>query len=173
MENNSTITTLHNLLDDDAGKFTSGEIQLKKNLPAWINASNSLQLKQVLEKYLDQVQEHVLKMEAFFTAEQFTSLSLVNRVMQALLEETNEKLGKCTDAEVRDACLLAAIQAINHYKISTYGTAAAFARSLGQEKFAAIFHELEINEKNIDDRLSQLAEYEVNRRATTPIVLPE
>ncbi|WP_439695397.1 hypothetical protein ACFGVS_20535 [Mucilaginibacter sp. AW1-7] len=40
MESDSTITTLNNLLDDDAGKFTSGEIQLKKNLPAWIKASN-------------------------------------------------------------------------------------------------------------------------------------
>jgi hypothetical protein len=53
------------LLDYDVGKFTSGEIQLKKNLSAWINASGSLQLKQVLEKDLDLVQGDVLKMQAF------------------------------------------------------------------------------------------------------------
>ncbi len=172
METNSTIATLHNLLDHDAGKFTSGEIQLKKNLPNWINKAGALQLKQVLQKYLDLVQEHVQKMEAFFTEEKFTSLSLINRVMQTFIEETNEKLDYCTDAEVRDACLLASIQGINHFKISTYGTAAAFAADLGLEKSAAIFHELEINEKNIDDRLSQLAGYEINRKAKAPIVLP-
>jgi len=173
MENNSPIAILHNLLDYDAGKFTCGEIQLKKNLPEWINKAGSLQLKQVLQKYLDQVQEHVQKMDVFITEEQFTSLSLINRVMQAFIDEANEKLNICTDAEVRDACLLACVQDINHYKISTYGTAAAFARTIGLEDSAVIFHELEINEKNIDDRLSQLAEYEINRRANAPIVLPK
>ena len=31
-ENNQTISTLQDLLDYNAGKFTSGEIQLKKKL---------------------------------------------------------------------------------------------------------------------------------------------
>ncbi|MCC8426625.1 ferritin-like domain-containing protein [Mucilaginibacter sp. UR6-11] len=171
MENNSTIATLHNLLDYNAGKFTSGEIQLRKNLPDWIMKTQSLQLKQVLQKYLNMVEEHVQKMEGFFSAENFTSLSLTNRIMQAFIEDTNEKLRNCTDPEVSDACLLASIQGINHYKISIYGTASAFAGDLGMEKFATIFHELEINEKNIDDRLSQLAKYEINKKAEAPIRL--
>ena len=45
--------------------------------------------------------------------------------------------------------------------------------ALGMEKQAAIFHEAEINEKQIDDRLSQLAEYEINMKARTPIVLED
>ena len=58
-ENNQLITTLHNLLDYDARKFTSAEIQLKNSLPEWINKASSLQLKTVLQKYLDFVQQHV------------------------------------------------------------------------------------------------------------------
>ena len=170
-DNNQTITTLHNLLDYDARKFTSAEIQLKNSLPGWINKAGSLKLKTVLQKYLDFVQQHVQKLEDFFEEEQISSLSLTNRVMQAFIEEADEKLSDCTDAEVKDACLLACIQAINHFKISTYGTAAAFANALGMEKQAAIFHEAEVNEKQIDDRLSQLAEYEINIKAKTPIVL--
>ena len=38
-------------------------------------------------------------------------------------------------------------------------------------KAASVFHEMEINEKHIDDRLSQLAEFEINRKARTPIVI--
>lgn len=172
MENNSTIATLHNLLDYDARSFTSAEIQLKKSLPEWIHKASSLQLKNVLQRYLDFVQKHVQKIEAFFEEEKISSLSLNNRVMKAFIEEANEKLSNCTDAEIKDACLLACIQAINHFKISTYGTAAAFANALGMEKPAAIFHEAEINEKHIDDRLSQLAEYEINTKAKAPIALP-
>jgi ferritin-like metal-binding protein YciE len=171
-DNSQPITTLHDLLDDDARKFTSAEIQLKNSLTQWIEKAGSLKLKTVLQKYQQLVLEHVRKMEDFIEAEEIKSLSLINRVMQAFIKETDEKLSNCTDAEVKDACLLACIQAINHYKISIYGTAAAFANTLGMEKYAAVFHESEINEKQIDDRLTQLAEHEINIKAKAPIILP-
>ena len=169
--NNSNIATLHNLLDYDASKFTSAEVQLKNNLPQWINKSGNLKLKAVLQKYLEIVQEHVQKLEGFFEEEEIRSLSVNNRIMQAFVAETEEKLSSCTDPAVKDACLLACIQAINHFKISTYGTAAAFAKALEMEKQAALFHEAEVNEKQIDDRLSQLAEHEINITAKTPHIL--
>ena len=170
--NNPTITTLHNLLQYDTSKFASAEIQLQTSLPQWINNAGSLQLKTVLQKYLDFVQQHAKKIEEFLEEEKISSLGLINRVMQAFIEEANERLSNCTDAEVKDACLLASIQVINHFKISTYGTAAAFSNALGMEKAAAVFHEAEINEKQIDDRLSQLAQHEINIKAKAPIVLP-
>ena len=172
-ENNQTITTLQNLLDYDASKFISAEVQLKNSLPEWINKAGSLKLKTVLQKYLDFVQKHVQKMDLFFEDEKINSLSLTNRVMKAFIEEAEEKLSNCTDAEIKDACLVACIQVINHFKISSYGTAAAFAKALGMEKQAGVFHEAEVNEKQIDDRLSQLAEHEINIKAKTPIVLHE
>ena len=172
-DNNQTITTLHNLLDYDARKFTSAEIQLRNILPEWISKAGSVKLKAVLQKYLDYVKQHVQKMESFFEEENISSLSLTNRVMKAFIEETGEKMMACTDAEVKDACLLACIQSINHFKISTYGTAAAFAKALGMEKPASVFYEAEVSEKKIDDRLSQLAEHEINSKAKAPIVLPQ
>lgn len=171
-ENNQHITTLHNLLDYDASKFTSAEIQLKNSLPDWISKTNSLMFKTVLQKYLDFVQQHIKKMGFFFEEEEIISLSLKNQVMHAFIEEINEKLAACTDPEIKDACLLAGIQTINHYKISVYGTAAAFANALEMGKHASLFYEAEGNEKQIDSRLSQLAEFEINVKARTPIVLP-
>ena len=171
-ENNQNISTLHNLLDYDVSKFTSAEVHLKQHLPGWINLAGSFKLKTVLQKYLDLVETHIVKLEEFSEEEKINSLSLSNRVMIAFIEEANEKMATCTDTEIKDACLLASIQAINHFKISTYGTAAAFANTLGMEKEAAVFHEAEVNEKQVDDRLSQLAEHEINIKARTPIVLP-
>jgi ferritin-like metal-binding protein YciE len=173
MENDLTISTLHNLLDYDADRFTSAEIQLKNILPEWIRQAQSMQLKAVLQRYLDFVKQHAEKLGSFYEEEQISSLSLHNRVMQAFIDETNERLSICSLTEVKDACLLASLQTINHFKISTYGTAAAFANALGMEKAATVFHEAEINEKHIDDRLSQLAEYEINIKAKTPIALPK
>ncbi len=172
-QNNQSISTLHNLIDNDALGFARAEIQLRNCLPGWINKAASLKFKTVLQRYLDFINQHVQKMEAFFEDEEINTISVSNRVIQALIDETEEKLSKCSDAEVKDACLLACIQAINHYKISVYGTAAAFANALGMEKQVAVFNEAKINEKQIDDRLSQLAEHEINIKARAPIVIPE
>ncbi|GAB4048876.1 YciE/YciF ferroxidase family protein [Spirosoma litoris] len=173
METQSTINTLHDLLDEDARKFISAEIQLKTCLHDWVNKAGSLQLKNILLKYLDFIEQHVKKIESFIEAEQLKAISVSNRVMQAFIDEANEKLSSCRNSKVIDACLLAAIQTINHFKISTYGTATAFARALDMDKLAAMFYELEINEKHIDDRLSQLAQYEINNQAKATIELPE
>ena len=165
------ITTLHDLLDHDAARFVNAEIQLRKNLPVWVTGSTSIKLKEVLLKYEDLVEEHIKKLDRFYEAEEINSLRTRDRIMYAFIEEINEKLTHCIDNEVKDACLLAGIQGINHYKISIYGTAAAFSRDLGLEEFAVLFHEAEVNEKQIDDRLSQLATFEVNKNARAPIVM--
>jgi len=171
-KNNQTMTTLHHLLDYDARKFAVAEIQLIKSLPGWINKASSLKLKTILQKYLDFTQQHEQKMAKFFDEEEIGLLNLTNRVMEAFIQEADEKISKCTDAEIKDACLLACIQGINHFKISAYGTAASFANALAMEEQAAIFHEMEVNEKQIDDRLSQLAEHEININAKILIVSP-
>jgi ferritin-like metal-binding protein YciE len=72
---------------------------------------------------------------------------------------------------VRDACLLACIQGINHFKISLYGTAAAFAKELEMGEFVKRFHEAEVNEKEIDEKLTQLAKHGINSDAEVPIIL--
>ena len=172
IEQNKPIATLHDLLDFNAQKFTVAEIELSKILPAWIAQANSMKLKAVLQKYLDFVQAHVDTLAGFFEHENINSLSITNKIMLAYIAEAEEKLICCADPQVKDACLLACVQGINHFKISLYGTAAAFAKELGMEKFTSVFHEAEVNEKQIDDRLTQLAEHEINIKAKTPIVLP-
>ncbi|UEG48864.1 DUF892 family protein [Ferruginibacter lapsinanis] len=170
-ENTSHIINLHNLLDYDAQKFLSAEVTLKAILPEWISKANSLQLKTTFQKYLGFIQEHIQKIGQFFEVENITSASLHNRIMEAFVEEAQEKLSNCDDPAIRDACILACVQDINHFKISSYGTAAAFSKALGINKFASVFHEAEENEKQIDARLSVLAEYEINNLAKAPIAL--
>lgn len=171
MEKKTGITILRDLLDEDARKFASGEIQLQNNLEVWIREAGSLQLKVVLHKYLEYIREHVNKLQAFFEEENINYISFDNPLMNAFINEANEKLAACTDAVIKDVCLLACIQGINHFKISVYGTASSFAKALDLGTSATLFRELEINEKNIDHNLSQLAEYEINIKAIAPILL--
>lgn len=169
--NNETITSLHDLLDYDARRYLCAEVQLKNVLPEWIKKSSSLKLKNILNKYLEFVEENTIKLENFFLDEKINSVTITNRIMQALIEETEEKIKRGTDAQVQDAALLAAVQIINHFKISTYGTSAAFSKALDNKKYGEIFHDAEVNEKQIDERLSMLAEKEINLGAKAPILL--
>ena len=170
---NASINTLHNLLDYDVSKFICAEVELKNSLPIWIEEASSIQLKNVLEKYLEFVRHHVKRLDEFIQEEQIGLLDVSNPVMLAYIKETDERLASCANAAVKDACLLSCIQEINHYKICFYGTGAAFSTVLELEKSAAMFREAEVNEKHIDDRLSQLALYEINKKAKSPISLSE
>lgn len=172
-DKNSNITSLKSLLDYNIQNITGAEAHLINILKDWINRANSVKLKVILQKYLDLIQLHLEKLNNFLEEEKIISLSVTNRVMQAFIDDANAQLGKCADIEVKDACLLACVQNINHYKISTYGTAAALADTLEIPKSASVFREAEINEKQIDDRLSQLAVHEINVNARTPIILSE
>ncbi len=151
----------------------AAEIQLKHSMAEWITGAGSVQLKMVLQKYSGFVDQHVQKLAEFTEEENLNSIATTDQVMKAFVDEANQKNKLCTDAEVRDASLLASVQLINHFKISMYGTATAFAKELNLEQAAAVFHEMEINEKHIDDRLSQLAGFEINKKAHTTIVIPE
>jgi len=167
---NQTIPSLHYLLDYDARKFSSAEIQLKNKLRNWIEIANSLKLKFQLQKYADNVDKHISNLEKFIEEEQIGSISLNHRIMEAFISETEEKLSNCRDAALKDVCLLACIQLINHYKISMYGTAASFAKTLGMEEQAKTFYENEVAEKQTDDRLTQLAEHEININAKSLLI---
>lgn len=165
------VVSLHDLLDYEARKFTSAEIHLKNSLHKWVEVASDFKLKAVLQKYSDMVSAHVQKLENFFAEEGISSISLNNLVMNAFVKESNDRMDACADKEVKDACLLSCIQGINHFKISMYGTVAAFAQKLGMDKQAAVFHEAMADEKQIDERLSQLAEHVVNIKAASPLAL--
>jgi ferritin-like metal-binding protein YciE len=167
MTDATNINTLHQLLDEDARRFSTAEAQLQHALPIWIIKADSIKLKNILQRYFDLVKLHIKNLDKFFEEQNMYFLDNQHTIMKAFIEDAEDRMNNCKDATVRDACILASVQLINHYKISAYGTAAAFANTIGLSKSAVLFHECEVNEKQIDDRLSQLAEHEINKHALT------
>jgi len=173
METNTDITCLRRLLGEDSSRLISGEVQLRNNLGDWMSKEQSPLFKAIMDRYLDMTERHIRDLEQFCEDEQLSSVHISNRVIKALMEELNEKLASCSCNEVKTACLLAGIQSINHYKISAYGTAAAYAGAIRLEKAALFFHQAEHDEKIIDEELSRLATREINNKALTPVIIDE
>jgi ferritin-like metal-binding protein YciE len=90
--------------------------------------------------------------------------------------KSNDILGKMTSAAedsisnieaspLRDAALIANGNLVEHYEIATYGTLAAFARSLGLADITTLLDETLSEEKKADAKLTQIGEELLNRQA--------
>jgi ferritin-like metal-binding protein YciE len=165
-----TIGTLHDLLIHDLRKILDGEDQIISLLPDWLKKIKSSRLKLVLEQYVAYLQYHVDGIEKFFERKKLMSLRVRNNLVRAFIDEVNEGLNECSDSEIADALLISGLQEIIHYKISAYGTISAFAATLDLDISANEFYSNVKDEKEIDSKLSFLAEKEVNPLARSPIV---
>ena len=171
MNQEKKMVRLHDLLDYEILQFNAGEMQLKNAVKKWILFASALSLKSSLQEYLGTIESHLLYLKEYTLTTPLPAVPTSSRIMRAMVAETEEKLKKCADKELQDACLLASVQEINHLKISQYGTAAAFANELQNKKAASLFHLFEVNEKKVDKKLSKLAKKEVNSKAIAPVAI--
>jgi len=74
--------------------------------------------------------------------------------MKGVLEEGSEVLEDTEKGLVRDAALISASQRVEHYEMAGYGSARAFAKTLGLSDVAAILDETLAEEKSADKKLS-------------------
>src|SRR5690606_9301597 len=80
----------------------------------------------------------------------------------ALEDEGQRLLKRKTTADVRDAWVIATVQRIEHLEIANYGTARAFAATLGYTYAAQLLEQSLDEEKAMDEQLTALAEHFVN-----------
>ena len=87
------------------------------------------------------------------------------QAMDGILAEAKEIMSDCGDDEVRDAAMLSAAQAVEHYEMTRYGTILAFAQQLGKQDAVQPLHQTLAEEKATDQKLTQIAESRVNKMA--------
>jgi len=63
-----------------------------------------------------------------------------------------------------DAALIGAAQRVEHYEIAGYGTVRSMAETLGEDNHASLLEETLKEEKETDDKLTELAE-QINSQA--------
>jgi ferritin-like metal-binding protein YciE len=85
--------------------------------------------------------------------------------IDGILEEADEVGGEIEDKKVLDAALIASAQAVEHYEMTRYGTLIAWAKTLGRADCAKVLQQNLAEEKAADEKLTTLAENQVNRAA--------
>lgn len=141
------------------------EQQITKALPKMVAKASSPALKQAFETHLHETEGQVKRLEEVFRLHGAKAKGTTCEAIQGLIAEAESVVSEAEDGDVRDAGMLAAAQAVEHYEISRYGTLATWAREMGREDCAALLHQTLEEEKSTDEKLTRIAETRINRAA--------
>lgn len=141
------------------------EKQIIRNLPKMAKQVQSEELKQAFLQHRDESQIQVERLEQVFEMIGKAPRAETCEAIVGLVEEAKEVMEDAADPETRDAGVLAAAQAVEHYEIARYGTLAAWAEELGMKDAAKLLRETLEEEKKTDQLLSKIALARLNKKA--------
>ena len=149
--------TFHDLFVDQLRDLYDAEQQITQALPGVIEAVSSEELRRALEHHLELTHGHVERLKQIFSdlGEPATGKSC--KGMEGLLQEGEEAVKNHPSGFLRDALIIAGAQRIEHYEISGYGTAKAWAEELDLEDVVDLLDDTLDEEAEADEKLSAIA----------------
>ena len=142
------------------------EKQLLKALPKLAKNSTNEQLAEAFTNHLHETEGQVERLEKVFELMEKKPRAKKCDAILGIIAEGQEVIDKVDDDAVRDAGLVAAGQATEHYEIARYGTLVAWARLLGLDEAVELLNETLEQEKKADQLLTSIADEGVNEAAT-------
>lgn len=159
------LDSLENLFVHQLKDLLSAEKQLVKALPKMAKGASSDALREGFEEHLEQTKVHVERLEKIFQELGKTARAERCKAMAGLIEESSALLEEEGAPGVKDAALIGAAQCVEHYEIAAYGTARSLAQLLGRNEAAELLQQTLDEEKETDEKLTELAMSEVNAEA--------
>jgi ferritin-like metal-binding protein YciE len=159
------MNTLSDLFEQELRDLYDAEKQIVKALPKIIKAVTDERLRETLSLHLDETREQVMRLEHVFKTIGAKARGRHCSGMEGILQEGSDLLKEDGADAVLDAAFIAACQRVEHYEMTAYGTLMAWAKLLGNTEALNLLKTTEQEEKAADQKLSKLAESEVNREA--------
>jgi len=151
----------HSLLQD----IYYAEKQLLKALPKLAKKSTNINLQEAFSTHRDETEEHVARLEKVFEIIGKRPRGKMCDAILGIIAEGEEVIEDVRDGAVRDAGILAAAQAAEHYEIARYGTLGEWAKLLGQEEAADLLGKTLGEEKHANELLTSIAVGGLNESA--------
>ena len=158
---------LKKLLQDELEDIYDAEHQLIKALPKLIERSSSPELQQALKQHLTVTQNQIKRLEQVFQTLGEKAKRKPCKGMAGIVSEGSEMLEEDLEESTKDAAIISAAQKVEHYEIASYGTVRTLAQTLGNNEVAELLEETLDEEKEADERLTQIAESAVNSEAAS------
>jgi ferritin-like metal-binding protein YciE len=140
---------------------------VKKGLPDMIEKCTSPELRNALEQHLQETRDHISRLERIFSIIGVEAKTEDNDIIDKLHSAAKHMVSDTEDGSLlRDAALIVAGNAVEHYEMAVYGSLVAFARQLGRTEVASLLEQTLNEEKAADAKLTAIGENTVNPRAT-------
>ena len=156
------LQTLKDLYIHELKDLFSAEQQILKALPKMANAATNKELVAGFQEHLEQTKQHAQRLEQILASHKHTTRGPKCKGMAGVVAEGAEMIEEEADVEVKDAGLIAAAQRVEHYEMAGYGTARTYAELLGDKEGAKLLALTLEEERQTDQKLSQLAKSAVN-----------
>jgi ferritin-like metal-binding protein YciE len=129
-------------------------------------AASTEELASAIGEHLEVTKEHVSRLEQVFEMLGHKAQAKKCDAMEGLVKEA-ESIVEDTDegTATRDVGIIMAAQKAEHYEIATYGGLATLAKTLGYNEVAEILATTLNEEKETDEKLTEIAENNVNYAA--------
>jgi len=157
---------LRELFVDSLKDIYWAEKALTKALPKMAKNATSENLIAAIQDHLAVTQQQVTRLEQVFQIVGEKAVAKKCDAMEGLIKEGEGILEETEPGAVRDAGIIAASQKIEHYEIATYGTLAAFAKTLGEDEAVMLLEQTLAEEKEADVTLTEAAYNTINFDAT-------
>ncbi|MCU0627133.1 MAG: ferritin-like domain-containing protein [Gemmatimonadaceae bacterium] len=158
----ATLATMQDLLVDELRDILGAEKMLVKALPKMEQAASNPNLKMAFRDHLQETERQIERVQRALERLGVPAQGKECKAMTGLIEEGQEMIDNDGNDAVRDAGLIIAAQRVEHYEISAYGSAIEHAELLGLNEVADLLEETLDEEKRTDEKLTALAEDEVN-----------
>ncbi len=159
------LETMQDLLIDQLRDLYNAESQLVKALPKMAKAATNPTLAEAFRQHFTQTEGHVSRLEQIFERLDTSPRGKKCKGMEGLVEEAEETMDEDGEDTVMDAGIIADAQRVEHYEIAAYGTAKTLAGILGQQEIVQLLDATLHEEKEADQKLTEIAEREVNPQA--------
>lgn len=133
-----------------------------KAIPKIMKNTSALNLILLLENYDPLKSKQVERLERVFDQTYKSARGKKNNAMEALLKECDAIFSKTIYGPVRDAAIIAQIQKMKHYAMSSYTTLIMLSKMIGEEAFADVFQNTLTELKEADLSLSKAAFSTIN-----------
>ena len=156
---------LHHLFEMELKDIYWAEKALTKAIPKMISKATSQELVGALKEHLYVTEQQVRRVEQVFELMAMAPKAKKCEAMAGIIKEGEEIMKEMEKGMSRDAGIISAAQKVEHYEIASYGTLCAFAKTLGMRREAELLGQTLNEEKEADEKLSQIAESEINEEA--------
>ncbi|HQW13113.1 MAG TPA: ferritin-like domain-containing protein [Saprospiraceae bacterium] len=158
-------TTLKELFIDGLKDIYWAEKALVKTLPIMFDRASDVKLKTAIKDHLAQTKEQVVRLEKVFESMGLKAEGKKCLAIEGIINEGTEVMDSTAEGPVRDAGIIASGQKVEHYEIATYGTLAAFAKTLNERTALDLLLKTLGEEKKSDTLLSTIADTNLNSQA--------